>query len=175
MTSSNLVATVIKALATDAPGRVSVCWKDPTMVACSGGINDAMQNDFIADCILHARMHQRLSALHYMVLVARYSPDFHRKLDAVMALLDWVKSAAPKRFRHAATATWALPKPRAQGGGLANKKHVVAALPDAWYCMDSWSDEARPVKTQERWRREIRRALNELVDEALIEVQELIL
>lgn len=143
------------------------------MAACSSGTGNVERDEFIADCILHARMHTRLSALHYMVLVARYSPDFNKKIDAVASLLDWVKSAAPKRFRHAATATWALPKPRAQRG-LANKKLLVAALPDAWYCMDSWSDEARPVKTQERWRREIRCALNGLVDEALIEVQELI-
>lgn len=168
----NVLSALIRALATDAPGKVSACWKDPAMVPSSGGGDGASNDDFIADCILHARMRRRLSELHYRVLTARYSPDFNRQLDAVAALLGWVKSPAPVRFRHAATATWALPKQ--QGSSLTDRKLSITTLPEAWYCMDNWSSSAHPIKTQERWRRQIRRDLDRLLDDALMEMEELI-
>ncbi|MNG14008.1 hypothetical protein D3C84_977290 [compost metagenome] len=37
--------------------------------------------------------------------------------------------------------------------------------------MDNWSDDPAPIKTQERWRRDIRKALERQVDEALSEAQ----
>lgn len=43
-----------------------------------------------------------------------------------------------------------------------------------WYEMDNWSNEPHPIKTQERWRRDIRKALEREVDEALVCAQTLL-
>jgi hypothetical protein len=40
--------------------------------------------------------------------------------------------------------------------------------------MDNWSNEPHPIKTQERWRRDIRKALEREVDEALVCAQTLL-
>ncbi|MNY67884.1 hypothetical protein D3C86_2055520 [compost metagenome] len=65
--------------------------------------------------------------------------------------------------------TWALPKLAGVDG-----KRSTNVLPAGWYEMDNWSDEPHPIKTQERWRRDIRKALERAVDEALVSAQTLL-
>ncbi|MNR46460.1 hypothetical protein D3C85_1654290 [compost metagenome] len=53
-------------------------------------------------------------------------------------------------------------------------KRSTNVLPASWYEMDNWSDDPHPIKTQERWRRNIRKALESSVDLALIEAQHIL-
>jgi hypothetical protein len=53
-------------------------------------------------------------------------------------------------------------------------KRSTNVLPAGWYEMDNWTDEPHPIKTQERWRRDIRKSLESAVDEALQAAQEIL-
>ena len=65
--------------------------------------------------------------------------------------------------------TWALPRLPGVDG-----KRSTNVLPAGWYEMDNWSNEPHPIKTQERWRRDIRKTLEREVDEALVSAQVLL-
>ena len=121
---------------------------------------------FLIDCMLFSRLHKQLSLMHWRILVAKYSTHIDRKHCAIVELVAGVSSPAPERFRHCAIVTWALPKLPGVDG-----KRSTNILPAAWYVMDNWSDQSHPVKTQERWRRDIRHELERQVDQALVNAQ----
>ena len=103
------------------------------------------------------------------MLVAKFSTHTDRKHNAIAELTKVMRSPAPERFLHCAVVTWALPKLPGVDG-----KRSTNILPAGWYEMDNWSNEPHPIKTQERWRRDIRKALESSVDLALIEAQHIL-
>lgn len=121
------------------------------------------------DVIIHARLHARLSHQHWRALLAKYSTHVERKHGAILELSRCIASPAPERFRHAAIVTWAIPRRAGVEG-----KRSSGVLPQGWYCMDNWCDEPTPIKTQERWRRDIRRACEDEVNRALECAQEVL-
>lgn len=68
----------------------------------------------------------------------------------------------------------------AVAAGVAGKKRVEAVeedviiLPDSFYDMNTWDLDAAPESTRRRWRADINERLNELVAEALGEVQRIL-
>lgn len=124
---------------------------------------------FLVDCMVFSRLHTNLSAEHWRALVAKYSTHIDRRHVAITEITKAYRSPAPERFRHCAIVTWAMPRlPGADG------KRSTNVLPAAWYEMDNWSDEPHPIKTQERWRRDIRKGLECMVDLALTDAQHIL-
>lgn len=167
---TSVVAAVVRALAAEVINSAGGCdFEAKVQAAAIPGAISSREAAFLDDCWVFGRLHKQLSAEHWNVLCAKYSTHMDRKHAAITAMARAVQSPAPERFRHAAVVTWALPKLPGKSG-----KRSTSVLPEAWYCMDNWSDEPVPIKTQERWRRGIRRDLERAVDEALASAQELL-
>ncbi|NWA43821.1 hypothetical protein HX871_07000 [Pseudomonas reactans] len=167
MTYRNVVSAVVRALAAETISSAGGCDFEPK-VQCAKQKGEIVGKEamFLQDCWVFGRLHKTLTPAHWRVLVAKYSTHQERKHDAIAELTRSVRSPAPERFLHCAVVTWALPKlPRVDG------KRSTNVLPAGWYEMDNWSDEPHPIKTQERWRRDIRKLLEREVDEALISAQ----
>ncbi len=166
----NVVSAVVRALAAETINSAGGCDFEPKVqcIKLKGEIA-GKEGAFITDCMVFNRLHRGLSANHWRALVAKYSTHLDRKHAAITELTRVFRSPAPERFRHCAVATWAIPKlPGVEG------KRSTNVLPVGWYEMDNWSDDAHPIKTQERWRRDIRRGLEREVDEALTEAQHIL-
>lgn len=170
MTYRNVVSAVVRALASEVINSAGGCEFEPKVQAARvPGEISGKEAAFLFDCWVHGRLHKALPVGLWLVLVAKYSTHLDRKHDAMMALAGSVKSPAPARFIQCAVATWAFPKlPGLEG------KRSTNVLPAGWYNMDNWSDDPVPVKTQERWRRDIRRSLERQVDDALVAAQEVL-
>jgi hypothetical protein len=169
MTYRNVVAAVIRALAAETINSAGGCDFQPRVQCTSQPGVGGKQAAFLADCWVFGRLHKGLAPAHWRALVAKYSTHTERKHAAIAELAKQVRSPAPERFRHCAVVTWALPKLAGAEG-----KRSTRVLPAGWYHMDNWSDEPYPVKTQERWRRDIRKDLESGVNEALIEAQHML-
>jgi hypothetical protein len=167
MTYRNVVSAVVRALAAETINSAGGCDFEPKVQSAHiPGAIRGKEAAFLADCWVHGRLHKAMPAGLWLALVAKYSTHMGRKHDAMMALAGSVKSPAPARFVQCAVATWAMPKlPGVEG------KRSTNVLPAGWYEMDNWCDDPAPVKTQERWRREIRRGMERQVSVALIEAQ----
>lgn len=170
MTYRNVVAAVVRALASDVLGSAGGCSVEPR-IQCAPvpGVLSGRDARLLDDGWVRARMKSHLSRGQRQALVAKYSADFEARVMAAERMARRVVSPAPARFVTCACVTWAAPKlPGGRG------KRSASVLPDGWYCMDNWSDEPVPVKTQERWRRQIRRDLEREVDAALAVLQEVL-
>lgn len=170
MTYRNVVSAVVRALAAETISSAGGCDFEPK-VQCAKQKGEIVGKEaaFLTDCWVFGRLHKSLSAEHWRALVAKFSTHTERKHAAIAELTRVMRSPAPERFRHCAVVTWALPKlPGVEG------KRSTNVLPAAWYSMDNWSDDPRPIKTQERWRRDIRKALEQAVDSALVEAQHIL-
>lgn len=53
-------------------------------------------------------------------------------------------------------------------------RRSTAVLPAAWYNIDNWDNDGKPESTRYRWRSNIRKALDDQVNEALTAAQELL-
>ena len=170
MTYRNVVSAVVRALAAETINSTGGCDYEPK-VQCAKLKGEIIGKEaaFLQDCWVFGRLHKALAPAHWRVLVAKYSTHVERKHAAIAELTRSVRSPASKRFLHCAVVTWALPKLPGMDG-----KRSTSVLPAGWYEMDNWSDESHPIKTQERWRREIRKALEREVDEALMSAQVLL-
>ena len=170
MTYRNVVSAVVRALAAETINSTGGCDFEPK-VQCAKQKGEIVGKEaaFLLDCWVFGRLHKALNQQHWRVLVAKYSTHVERKHTAIAELTRSVRSPAPKRFLHCAVVTWALPKRPGMDG-----KRSTNVLPAGWYEMDNWSDEPYPIKTQELWRREIRKALEREVDEALLLAQVLL-
>lgn len=167
MTYRNVVSAVVRALAAETINSAGGCDFEPK-VQCAKQKGEIVGKEaqFLTDCWVFGRLHKGLAPEHWRALVAKFSTHTERKHAAIAALTKAVRSPAPERFRHCAVVTWALPKlPGVEG------KRSTNILPAGWYEMDNWSNEPHPIKTQERWRRDIRKALEREVDEALMAAQ----
>lgn len=166
----NVVAAVVRALAAETINSAGGCDFEPK-VQCAKQKGEIVGKEasFLVDCMVFSRLHKNLSSEHWRALVAKYSTHTDRKHAAITEITKVFRSPAPERFRHCAIVTWAMPKLPGIDG-----KRSTNVLPVGWYDMDNWSDEAHPIKTQERWRRDIRKALEGAVNEALAEVQHIL-
>lgn len=171
MVYRNVVAAVVRALASETISSAGGCEVDDVRVQSARipGEISGREAAFLFDCMVHALLHKQLVAGQWSALVAKYSTNLERKHDAIDALARSVVSPAPERFRNAAVITWAMPKLPGSDG-----KRSINVLPAGWYVMDNWCEDPVPVKTQERWRRQIRRDLERSVDDALMAAQELL-
>ena len=167
MTYHNVVSAVVRALASEIINSAGGCDFEPKVQAARvPGEISGKEEALLTDCWVHGRLHKTLPVGLWLALVAKYSTHLDRKHDAMMALAGSVKSPAPGRFIQCAVATWAFPKlPGAEG------KRSTSVLPAAWYCMDNWSDDPVPERTQHRWKSAIRRNLEDQVNAALVEAQ----
>lgn len=166
----NVVAAVVRALAAETINSAGGCDFEPK-VQCAKQKGEIVGKEaaFLTDCWVFGRLHKALSPEQWRALVAKYSTHTERKHAAITEITKQYRSPAPERFRHCAIVTWAMPKlPGADG------KRSTNVLPSAWYEMDNWSDDPHPIKTQERWRRDIRKGLESMVDVALTEVQHIL-
>jgi len=170
MTYRNVVSAVVRALAAETINSAGGCEFEPK-VQCAKQKGEIVGKEaaFLTDCWVFGRLHKSLSAAHWRALVAKFSTHTDRKHAAIAELTKVMRSPAPDRFLHCAVITWALPKLPGVDG-----KRSTNVLPAGWYEMDNWSNEPHPIKTQERWRRDIRKALESSVDLALIEAQHIL-
>lgn len=166
----NVVAAVVRALAAETINSSGGCDFEPKVQAAKQkGEIVGKEAAFLMDCMVFSRLHKNLSADHWRALVAKYSTHIDRKHAAITEITRNFRSPAPERFRHCAIVTWAMPRLAGVEG-----KRSTNVLPASWYEMDNWSDEPHPIKTQERWRRDIRKGLEGAVDLALTEAQHIL-
>lgn len=166
----NVVAAVVRALAAETINSAGGCdFKPKVQCAKQKGEIVGKEAAFLTDCWVFGRLHKALSPEHWRALVAKFSTHTDRKHAAITEITKQYRSPAPERFRHCAIVTWAMPKlPGVEG------KRSTNVLPATWYEMDNWSDDPHPIKTQERWRRDIRKGLESIVDVALTEAQHIL-
>lgn len=170
MTYRNVISAVVRALAAETINSAGGCDFEPKVQASKlKGEIVGKEAAFLTDCMVFSRLHKNLSPEHWRVLVAKYSTHSDRKHAAITEITKRYRSPAPERFRHCAIVTWAMPKLAGVDG-----KRSTNVLPAAWYEMDNWSDEPHPIKTQERWRRDIRKGLEGAIDLALTEAQHIL-
>ena len=170
MNYQNVVSAVVRALAAETINSAGGCDFEPKVQAAKQkGEIVGKEAAFLVDCWVFGRLHKNLSEEHWRHLVAKYSTHVDRKHAAIEEITRSHRSPAPERFRHCAILTWAMPKLPGVDG-----KRSTSVLPAAWYEMDNWSNEPHPIKTQERWRRDIRKALEREVDAALVEAQHIL-
>lgn len=170
MTYRNVVSAVVRALAAETINSAGGNDFEPK-VQCAKQKGEIVGKEaaFLQDCWVFGRLHKGLEPAQWRALVAKFSTHTDRKHAAIAELTRAIQSPAPERFRHCAVVTWALPKlPGVEG------KRSTNVLPAAWYELDNWSDEPHPIKTQERWRRDIRKSLESSVDNALQAAQEIL-
>ncbi len=166
----NVLSAVVRALAAETINSAGGCDFEPK-VQCFKQKGEIVGKEaaFLVDCMVFSRLHKNLSTNHWRALVAKFSTHAERKHAAISEITKGYRSPAPERFRHCAIVTWAMPRLPGVDG-----KRSTNVLPAAWYEMDNWSDEPHPIKTQERWRREIRKGLEAMVDLALTEAQHIL-
>jgi len=163
-------SAVVRALAAETINNAGGCDFEPKVqTAKQKGEILGKEAAFLVDCMVFSRLHKNLSAPHWRALVAKYSTHTDRKHAAITEITRSYRSPAPERFRHCAIVTWAMPRLAGVEG-----KRSTNVLPAAWYEMDNWSDDPHPTKTQERWRRDIRKGLESAVNQALIEAQHIL-
>ena len=168
MTYRNVVSAVVRALASEVINSAGGCSFEPRVQAARvpGAISGSAER-LLDDALVRRIMRETLTQLQYAALAGQYSTDWPRKHAGVNLLIKSIESPAPERFVECACWTWAYPKKGGKDG-----KRSVAVLPAGWYQMDNWCDEPANIKTQERWRREIHKALKSIVDGALAVLQE---
>lgn len=134
-----------------------------------------------ADCWVHARLHSQLPPRLWNVLVARFSTHRARRLNAIAALFPVINSPASALFRQKAITAWAIPQLRGitAGAGRQSRQEVkrstdVIVLPARFYDMTAWDNEGTPERTRRRWRANIAKDLEQMVDQALALAQEIL-
>lgn len=167
MTYPSVVSAVVRALAAETINSAGgVDFEPKVQDQRVPGAISGKEESFLVDCWVFARMHSTLKPEHWRALVAQYSTHAERKRIAIAELVGTIQSPASARFINCCVVTWAYPKlPGLEG------KRSTNVLPAGWYCMDRWSEEPVPERTQHRWKSGIRKELKRLVDEALVEVQ----
>ncbi|MBA6150181.1 hypothetical protein [Pseudomonas juntendi] len=170
MNYQNVVSAVVRALAAETIKSAGGCDFEPKVQAAKQkGEIIGKEAAFLMDCWVFGRLHKNLSEEHWRHLVAKYSTHIDRKHAAIEEITRLHRSPAPKRFRHCAILTWAMPKLPGVDG-----KRSTSVLPAAWYDMSNWDNDGRPESTLRRWRNEIRKALEKEVNDALVEAQRIL-
>lgn len=166
----SVISAVVRALAAETINSAGGCDFDAKVQqAHIPGEIGGREGAFLVDCMVFSRLHSQLTGSQWDVLVSKYSTHVDRKREAVLRTASAVQSPAGKRFIECAVVTWAYPKLPGVDG-----KRSTSVLPAGWYVMDNWCDDPAPIKTQERWRRDIRKGLEQKVDDALAAAQEVL-
>lgn len=134
-----------------------------------------------ADCWVHARLHSQLPPRLWNVLVARFSTHRARRLNAIAALFPVVSSPASALFRQKAITAWAIPQLRGVKDDADRQSRLevkrstdVIVLPARFYDMTAWDNEGTPERTRRRWRANIAKDLEQMVDQALALAEEIL-
>lgn len=166
----SVIAAVVRALAAETmSGTGGQDFEPKVQCAKQKGAIVGKEEAFLTDCWVFGRLHKGLSADHWDALVAKFSTHEERKHAAILALYRSVRSPAPQRFRECAVLTWAFPQPEGAEG-----KRSTNVLPAAWYDLTNWGNDGKPESTRYRWRSNIRKALEDRVNEALAAAQEIL-
>lgn len=174
MVYSSVMSAVVSALAADCiDNTAKQVWQklidtETRGVGLPGGAKDRMQ----ADCWVHARLHSQLIPRHWNALVARFSTHRTKKVGAIAALCPVVASPASRLFVQKAVTAWAIPQLK---GGDGKRSTDMIVLPAAFYDMNTWDQGASPERTRRRWRKAICDVLDEMVGEALVAAEEVLL
>ena len=170
----DVLPAIVRVLAADViDNTAKQSWQKLIERKVDGGFRSLLsaQDQFEYDCLLHALLHRELSPAEWDVLHARYSTHYERRGKAIERLAQQVKSPAPTRFFECAVATWAIPRMKGKDG---KRSTSVIVLPAKWYDINNWDDEARPDSTRSRWRRDIRKTLDRLEEQAMVHVTEIL-
>ncbi|MCF6780902.1 hypothetical protein [Stutzerimonas stutzeri] len=124
-----------------------------------------------ADCWVYARLHSQLIPRHWDALVAKYSTHKGKKVQAIAALAPLIASPAPRLFVQKAVTAWAIPPLK---GGEGKRSTDMIVLPAQFYDMNGWDLEANHERTRRRWRKAVSDVLEEMVGEALQEVERIL-
>jgi hypothetical protein len=166
----SVIAAVVRALAAETmSGTGGQDFEPKVQCAKQKGAIIGKDEALLVDCWVFGRLHKGLSADHWNALVAKFSTHQERKHAAILALNKSVKSPAPQKFRECAVLTWAFPQPEGAEG-----KRSTNVLPAAWYDLANWGNDGKPEPTRYRWRSNIRKALEDKVNEALSAAQEVL-
>ena len=168
MIYTSVLSAVVRALAAETINSAGGCDFEPKVQSAKvpGAISGPAAR-LLDDALVRKIMREALTALQYAALAGQYSTDVARKHAGVNALIASVRSPAPRRFVECACWAWAYPKRPGLDG-----KRSLNVLPAGWYELDNWCDEPAPVKTQERWRRDVQKALKAHGDKALMVMQD---
>ncbi|HEH8727232.1 TPA: hypothetical protein ACKRK9_005204 [Pseudomonas aeruginosa] len=170
----DVMPAIVRVLAADAIDNTArMNWNRLIDRKVDGGFRALLsaQDQFEFDCILHALLHRELSSGEWDVLHARYSTNNGRRLQAIGRLVPRIQTPAPHLFLTRAVSAWAIPKMKGKEG---KRSTDVLILSDEYYDMNQWDTEARPDSTRNRWRRDIRKQLEQLEEEALVHVTEIL-
>lgn len=129
------------------------------------------RDQFDYDCCLHALLHRELSAAHWDLLVGKFSTSKGNRVGAISRTIPRISSPAPQLFIYKATTVWFIPKMKGKQG---KRSTDVAILPDEFYDMNTWDNEARPASTRGRWRLGIHKCLEAMQEGAVIHVTEIL-
>ncbi len=166
----SVIAAVVRALAAETmSGTGGQDFEPKVQAAKQKGAIVGKDEALLVDCWVFSRLHKGLTAEHWDALVARFSTHQDRKHAAILALNNSVKSPAPQKFRECAVLTWAFPQPEGAEG-----KRSTNVLPAAWYDLANWGNDGKPESTRYRWRSNIRKSLEDRVNEALAAAQEIL-
>lgn len=173
MVYSSVLSAVVSALAAECKDSTSrQAWQklidlDTAMVG-RGGVPD---RDLI-DCWVFARLHSELIPRHWHALAARYGTHKGRKVAAISALAPLIASPAPKLFVYKAVTAWAIPPLK---GAEGKRSSDMIVLPVAFYDMNTWDLAANPERTRRHWRKCICVVLDEMVGEALVAAEQILI
>ncbi len=115
MVYESVMGAVVSALAAEAIDNTS---KQAWQRKCECGETAArkstvtgLERDYI-DCWVYARLHSALKDRHWFALVAKYSANKARRVEAIGRVKAVVATPAPQLFLFKAVTAWAIPKLR---------------------------------------------------------------
>lgn len=166
----SVIAAVVRALSAETmSGTGGQDFEPKVQAAKQKGAIVGKDEALLVDCWVFGRLHKGLTADHWDALVAKFSTHQDRKHAAILALNKSVKSPAPQKFRECAVLTWAFPQLEGAEG-----ERSASVLPSSWYDIANWGNDGKPDSTRYRWRSNIRKALEDQVNKALAEAQEIL-
>ena len=174
MIYTGVLSAVVSALAAECiDNTAKQAWQKLIDMETRGvGLGSGAAERMHADCWVHARLHSQLTPRHWHALVARYSTHKAKKVAAIGALAPIVASPAPRLFVAKAVTAWAIPPLR----GVAGRRSTdMIVLPAEFYDMNTWDLGASPERTRRHWRKCICVVLDEMVGEALVAAEQMLI
>lgn len=138
------------------------------------------RDQFDYDCCLHALLHRELKSLEWDVLVGKFSTHKGNRIGAISRTVYRIKTPAPALFRYKAATVWFIPKMKGLKAGVDSKgrqvkrSSQVEVLPDEFYDINTWDNEARPESTRSRWRLGIHKTLEAMLEAAVVHATEIL-
>ncbi|WP_207864916.1 hypothetical protein [Pseudomonas sp. 58(2021)] len=111
-----------------------------------------------ADCWVAARLHHGLEKKHMSALVAKFSTDKAKKVQAITELRQLISSPAPQLFIFKAVTAWAVPKLKGADPKAANTVTVTVPVDAPDWRRDSMIASAVAAERSAKKRNESRTA-----------------